>query len=58
MDGSFIFLKHFQLVPWSPFSKVQMSSLVRNPEGKRQLRKWRRHSLTAQSVLELEGNDG
>lgn len=24
-----------------------MSSLVRNPEGKRQLHKWRRHSLTA-----------
>ena len=35
-----------------------MSSLLRNPEGKRQPRKWRRHSLTDRSVLELEGSDG
>ena len=45
-------------MPESPFSKVQMSSLLRNPDGKRQPHKWRRHSLTARSVLELEGNDG
>lgn len=32
-----------------------MSSLLRNPEGKRQLHKWRGLSLTAQPVLEIGG---
>lgn len=54
MDGSRMFFKFFSLGAMSPFSAIQMSSLLGNPEGKRQPRHRRRRSLTARLLSELE----
>lgn len=54
MDGSRMFFKLFSLGAMSPFSAIQMSSLLGNPEGKRQPRHRRRRSLTARLLSELE----